>query len=195
LVITFYEKDRQPRERKMRSYLLITAVGPDRPGIVDEVSEYLATKDINIESSRMAVLGGEFAMILLASGEEGEMGRLAAGPEELAKKTGLQVFAKKTRAPKERDMPACLPYRVVTAGMDHPGIVHDISRVLHHFNVNIESMDTRVVPAPVSGAPMFTLEARLSVPAEVRIRRLRDKLEKLGDDLNMEIEFEPIETG
>ena len=179
----------------MKAYLILTAVGPDRSGLVDRVSADLAEKNLNIESSRMAVLGGEFAMIMLASGQAGEIDRIVARPDVIARDAGLQVFVKKTAGPEARVMPASLPYRVITAGMDHPGIVHDISKTLHGFSANIESMDTKVAPAPVSGAPMFTMEAVIAVPVEVKIKRLREALEKLGDELNMDIELEPLEAG
>jgi glycine cleavage system transcriptional repressor len=178
----------------MKAYLLLTAVGPDRPGLVDQVSAYLAERNINIESSRMAVLGGEFAMILLASGDEREIERAVAYPSDLARDTGLQVWVKRTDPPEKRVMPASLPYRIVTAGMDHPGIVHDISKVIHSFAANIEILDTRVSPAPVSGAPMFSLEATISVPVEVKVKKLKEALQSLGDELNMDIEFEPVEA-
>ena len=177
----------------MSSYLIITAVGPDRPGLVDELSARLAGRNLNIESSRMAVLGGEFAIILLASGADADTAAALADPRSLAGATGLQLFVKPTAAPSTRVMPASLPFRIVTAGMDHPGIVHEISAVLHRFEVNIEALDTRVSPAPVSGAPMFQMEADLAVPAAVKIKRLREALAELSDQLNMDIEFEPVE--
>lgn len=178
----------------MKSYLIITAVGPDRPGIVDEVSAYLFERGLNIESSRMAVLGGEFALILLASGEDALITGLAASPAELSKATGLTVFAKKTGGPESRAMPACIPFGLVVSGMDHPGIVHEVSRALHAFQVNIESLETRVAPAPVSGAPIFTMEATLAVPAAVKIKALKEKLEELADEMNVDLEFETGET-
>ncbi|MBM3890900.1 MAG: glycine cleavage system protein R, partial [Verrucomicrobia bacterium] len=45
----------------MRQYLVVSAVGQDRPGIVDRISEFILDHDCNIEDSRMAILGGEFA--------------------------------------------------------------------------------------------------------------------------------------
>ena len=54
----------------MNQKLVITALGKDRPGIVDELSSTLFTHQLNIEDSRMSVLGGEFAIQLLVSGDE-----------------------------------------------------------------------------------------------------------------------------
>lgn len=174
----------------MKEYLIMTAVGPDRPGLVDEVSEFLAERDLNIESSRMAVLGGEFAMILLASGEGDRTEQVISDRGALAEKTGLQIFVRPTRPPERREAPASMPFALSASGMDHQGLVHEISKVMHEFNVNIESMDTWVEAAPVSGTPIFSMEAMVTVPASVRIRRLKRALEELGDELNMDIEFE-----
>ena len=175
----------------MKRYILLTAIGPDRPGLVDEVSAYLARNGLNIESSRMAVLGGEFAIITLVSAEGEAADRLLTDAATIAGETGLQVFLKPTIAPDQRALAASVPYRLVAAGMDHQGIVHELSRELHRNHVNIESLQTRVEPAPVSGTPIFTMEASVAVPAAVKIRDLRRALLDIGDALNVDIEFEP----
>jgi glycine cleavage system transcriptional repressor len=175
------------------AYLILTAVGSDRPGLVDEVAEYLSDHRLNIETSRMAVLGGEFAMLVLVSGAEEEIARLASDPSPLTRRTGLETSIKRTSAPDARAVAAAVPYAISTSGMDHPGIVHDVARVLHRFEVSIESLDTRVGRAPISGTPVFSMEGTVAVPVEVRIRELREALEELSDRLNMDIEFAPVE--
>lgn len=177
----------------MKSYLILTAVGPDRPGLVDQVSAYLSERNFNIESSRMAALGGEFAIILLASGEEAEVEALLKDHSALASSSGLQVQARAASAPEPRAMPASLPYRLRVTSMDHPGIVRQVSRALHQRQINIESLDARVSPAPVSGVPVFNLEATLSVPASLKLRELRRELEDLADELNLDLELESEE--
>jgi glycine cleavage system transcriptional repressor len=52
----------------MSVQLVITALGEDRPGIVDELSNVLGKQQLNIEDSRMSALGGEFAILMLVSG-------------------------------------------------------------------------------------------------------------------------------
>ena len=51
-----------------KAYVVLTAVGPDRVGIVDDISGSVTAAACNIEESKMAVLGGEFAVIMLVSG-------------------------------------------------------------------------------------------------------------------------------
>jgi len=175
----------------MKTYAVLTGVGPDRPGLVDEVSAYLAEREINLEESRMAVLGGEFALILLASGAEAAIADLRKNLSQLGRATGLEFSLKPTRPPSERPAGPALPYRLLAQSLDHPGIVHEITRALHARGVNIESLETHVRPAPVSGAPVFELEARVSVPAETKATRLRAELLEVADQFNLDIVFEP----
>lgn len=176
----------------MKAYAVLTGVGPDRPGLVDEVAAYLAEREINLEESRMAVLGGEFAMIVLAAGAEAVIADLKKNLGQLGRATGLEFTLKPTRAPAARPTAPALPYRLVARSLDHPGIVHEITRLLHARHVNIESLETHVHSAPVSGSPVFALEAQLAVPAETKATRLLAELLEVADQFNLDIVFEPV---
>ena len=178
----------------MNTYIVITAIGADRPGLVDEISSFLAARAINIEDSRMAVLGGEFAVILLAAGAPGVVEKLAGELHALEKKTGLTVHARKTTAPNERKIKPSMPHRLTATSMDHPGIVNEITRILHNRDVNIESMETRVVNAPLSGAPIFRMKCIINIPFEMKMTTIRKELEKLGDRMDIDIEIEPADS-
>jgi len=54
----------------MNKNLVISALGNDKPGIVNELSKTILDQGGNISESRMTVLGGEFAMMLLVTGSE-----------------------------------------------------------------------------------------------------------------------------
>ena len=53
------------------SHLALSALGRDRPGIVAEVTGVLVEHGVNVEDSRMAILRGQFAMVLLLSAPGG----------------------------------------------------------------------------------------------------------------------------
>ncbi|MBP7736766.1 MAG: ACT domain-containing protein [Spirochaetes bacterium] len=178
----------------MGSYIVLTAVGSDRPGLVDEISSFLAARKINIEDSRMAVLGGEFAVVLLASGAKDMVEKLGGQLAALEKNTGLSVQVKSTVAPQERKITPSMPHRLVATSMDHPGIVHEITRILHKRNINIESMETRVTNAPLSGAPIFNMRCVINIPVEEKASSIRRELEKLGDRMDIDIEIEAVDT-
>lgn len=73
--------------------------------------------------------------------------------------------------------------------MDHPGIVYQISAVLSAMGVNIESMETRTYAAPVSGTPIFQLEASLAVPTRTNINQLRERFGEIQRAENIDIDL------
>ncbi len=116
----------------MRSYVVFSSMGPDRPGLAKEISEFFTARGINIERSRGCVLGNEFGMIILTSGKTDDIERLIGDLDSLRQKTGLDIHVRKTKAPSHREVLPSIPYKLIATSIDHPGIVHQICKVLHH---------------------------------------------------------------
>ncbi len=133
--------------------LILIAVGPDKVGLIQKISEFIVNRGGNIEDSRMAVLAGEFAQILLVSGADRDLQKISEALPQLGKETGLTVWQKE---PSGKKVPTpSLPYKLVASCMDHPGVVYRITSTLSQHEVNIESMETQTYPAPVTGYPCF----------------------------------------
>ena len=169
------------------NHAILTAIGTDRPGIVDELSQYIFDRGGNIEDSRMVNLRGQFAIMVLVGGSADTFGRVGGDLPEFSKRIGMQAelrpAAATGRPPQAAD---ALPYRLVGTGIDQPGLVHRLAHLLREMNVNIESLETRLTPAPYTGAPMFELEAVLSVPRSTQLSNLRQKLAGVCDEINMD---------
>ena len=170
-----------------KQHLVITAVGPDRVGLVEQISQFLLKEGCNIEDSKMAVFCGEFTIILLVSGAPKGLERVAHSLNELTSQTGLVFFSKQpaVRTP----VASALPCRLLASCLDHPGVVHQLSSVLSRLGVNIESLETKTEESAMSGTPIFALDARLSVPAQVNLHALRQELDEIGKRENIDIEF------
>ena len=139
----------------------------------------------------MAVFCGEFALILLISGDAGNLFKVANAYNELGALTGLSVSVRK---PTARQAPAqSLPYRLTASCLDHPGVVHQLSGLLSQSNINIESMETKTYLAPVSGTPIFRMEALLSVPPTLSISRLRQQLDEIEREANIDVDLLMVE--
>jgi glycine cleavage system transcriptional repressor len=179
-----------PSFMKEKQQLILTASGPDRVGLVEKLSEFISSRACNIEDSKMAAFYGEFAIILLISGDEGRLAQIARDYRDLESQTGLRI-AIKSPSPRSKTE-AFIPCRLTAACMDHPGIVHKISGVLSGLAVNIESMETKTYFAPMSGTPLFQLEADLSVPVRTNINQLRERLAEIQSEENIDIEITVI---
>jgi glycine cleavage system transcriptional repressor len=56
-------------------------------------------------------------------------------------------------------------------------------------------METKTYSAPMSGTPLFQLEADVAVPARTNINQLRERLEQLQREENIDIEINPRKMG
>ncbi len=174
-----------------KSHLILTAIGPDRVGLVEKLSEFISGHDCNIEDSKMAAFCGEFAVIILITGDGSQLAKVACDYREIESETGLTIAIKAPSARKPTEA-AFIPCKLTAACMDHPGIVHRISGVLSQLAVNIESMETKTYYAPMSGTPLFQLEAELAVPVRTNINQLRERLADVQRDENIDIEITVI---
>ena len=167
---------------------VITAVGSDRPGLVSALSRLIHEANANLEDSRMAVLGGEFAIVVLYSGDEAAVAKVKETAKAAESELGLTLFFKST----QRNAPSgdARAYRLQVSGLDHPGIVHHITGILARHEVNVDSLDTEVVYAPMAGTPTFVMRANLRVPGSVPIARLRDALCDQCDEENLDLLLE-----
>jgi glycine cleavage system regulatory protein len=77
-------------------------------------------------------------------------------------------------------------------GLDRPGLVREVSRVLASRRINVEELVTDVFSAPMSGDAMFRARARVHVPAETEVAELRRSLERLAGDLTVDIKVAEV---
>lgn len=171
--------------------LVITAVGPDRPGLVDAVSQTLTDHKANIADSRMMNLRGEFAMILLAESPDEQVDSLNKALPEVGQTYGLTVMVRRATPDQANRRGHGVPYRISTYAMDQAGLVHRITHVLHQHKINIEELQTNLTHGPHTGTPLFSMDMVVTLPADVALSALRDELEQLCDDLNCDLDINP----
>ena len=169
--------------------LIITAVGPDRPGIVGELTGHLHASGGNLLDSRMVNLRGEFAMMMLVEVPDDATARMKTELPTLGDRIGLRVTISPQGAVAKHVQG--LPYVLKTYSLDQPGIVARVSRVLREFGVNIEDLSARQESAPFAGSPLFSTDMRLTVPPQVPLGKLKQQLEAVGNELNCDIDLDP----
>jgi glycine cleavage system transcriptional repressor len=174
----------------MKRYFALSAIGKDRPGIVAEVSGLIYECGGNLEDSSMTRLGEQFALIILLSGSGEEFPyRLSTGCKRLEWEKHLSIFLTPLEASEgkpSKGEPTGL-YELSTTGLDRMGIVYRVSRLLADHGINIADMHTRANPSPESGTPIFTMKILLEIPAHVSPPELLGKLNRLGEELAIDI--------
>ena len=79
-----------------KTYLVISALGEDHPGIVNLLSKAILEQGCNIEDSRMTVLGGEFAAMLLVEGKWNTLAKIENAIPELQRQLNMTIITKRT---------------------------------------------------------------------------------------------------
>src|SRR3972149_11126270 len=124
----------------MSNHLGIFSADHDQPIIVVVLSQVILENNCNIKDSRMAVLGGEFALILLIEGNWNTVAKLEGQLNSLQEQLALSILCKPTQLPP----PAAdlLPYGIDVVALDHPGIVHSLAAFFSGRKINIQDLVT-----------------------------------------------------
>jgi glycine cleavage system transcriptional repressor len=172
-------------------HVSVTAVGADRPGIAAAVAKVLYEHGGNVEDSRMAILGGHFAMMLIvdlpagtdAAALEGALG----GP---ARALDL-IVAVRPVAEVSPEQAEGAQYVVTVYGADKPGIVFRVCSTLASHRVNVTDLATRVVPGD---QPVYVMILEATVPAGADAAAIEADLKTLAADLSVDLSFHPLES-
>jgi glycine cleavage system regulatory protein len=173
----------------VKSQLVLTLIGRDRPGLVEMLAEQIAGHGGNWEESRMAHLSGKFAGILRVSVPAHAAARLTQALTALERE-GLRVLVE--GAEPADDPGEARRLRLLLVGDDREGIVRDISQALARREVNVDELHTSCEDAPMGGARLFRASALLRVPTGVALEELRATLEALADDLMVELTLDGV---
>jgi glycine cleavage system transcriptional repressor len=138
----------------------------------------------------MARLGGEFAVLMLVTVGEERFDAVEGAVMGLERE-GYQVATRETVPEDTSKYAGWLPYKIEVNGADHEGIIHRVARYLADQGINIETLTTGTVHAPMSGTPLFTMSALVLAPSKVSLIELRSALEGVGDSLNVDTEVAP----
>ena len=172
----------------MNAFIVLTFIGEDRPGLIRSLSQTVVSHGGNWLGSRSARLAGKFAGILHASVPEDHAEELIAELNKFDER-GLSVVVERTTPSPARGRFRRL--RLDLIGNDRPGIVHDIARALAERQINVDELETTCVSAPMSGEMLFHARARVHIPTTTDLARLRAGLERLANDLVVEIRLGP----
>jgi glycine cleavage system regulatory protein len=166
--------------------LILTVVGPDRPGLVRALSEAVAARGGSWLESRMARLAGQFAGIVMVEAPESLVEDLRALEGQ-----GLRIVVQSGSTEPAAD--ATEPLLVVdVVGNDRPGIVRDIAQIFTVNGINIEELTTGVASGSFSGGTLFRATVFVRAPNAAAVEAMRAGLEQLGNELMVDIQPAPM---
>ncbi len=174
----------------MSSYLVVSALGENRQGLVNEISSIASQAGCNIVDSRMTVLGNEFGVIMLLTGEWNALAKMEHKLPQIANNMGLTTMIKRTtRTKTETDK---LPYSIQVIARDNQGIIRDLAQFFTELTIDIIDLHSNTYPAPHTGAPMVELNLIVNLPTSVLIAEIREQFSQFCDEQNLDASMEPL---
>jgi glycine cleavage system transcriptional repressor len=172
----------------MKKYIVVSALGKDRPGFVNRITRAIKELGGNIELQRSTSMADEYALIILFS-MPGDPGQVADAVGKLAalRTDDTIVNAREALSPSAGGAESAGCAELVASGADQPGIIDAVTLVLFQDHVNIQSMDYDTESAPMTGEHLFRLSARLAIPKGLDVARLREKLRAMERQYNFDV--------
>jgi glycine cleavage system transcriptional repressor len=166
----------------MAEDVVVVATGADRPGVMDELSQFLVECGVNIIQSRSVSLGGTYCLLLQVRGAPSAIQSIRMGLPQLTD-NGIRAELRPVHDGGSSDA-GTFPYIFIASGKDQIGVLHRISHLMRVLKVNIEDMKTRV-----AADNSFEIRLALAVPRETPVTMLKDYLSYLCKELGIEGEL------
>ena len=167
----------------MQSYIL-TAFGLDQPGLISTLSGLIQNNEGNIEESRMLKMGDQFVMTILISISQTNLINLKSN---INKNNTLQIQIHPTQKVESEKNLNSKKFKL--SGADNEGIVHSITKKFAVNNINIIELETFMNSAPMSGTPLFNLNATIELPQNISDNQLNNILDQHSAKLGVNIEL------
>lgn len=162
--------------------LIVTIIGKDKPGLVEQLSDTVYFNHANWLSSSLSQLGGQFAGIVQIDVADEYLFSLR---QALADIEALHIHIVEDHT---QTVTTYVAQQLTVTGNDRRGIVKQVTRHLTQLGVNIAKLKTETQSAPNWGYPIFIAEFQLQTPHEISAAMIQQQLEQLADDLTIDIE-------
>ncbi|MCB1687226.1 MAG: amino acid-binding protein [Halioglobus sp.] len=175
----------------MQTSFIVTFIGDDRPGLVEQLSAVIEKNQGNWHESKLSQLGGKFAGLILVSLPDDGGPSLEADLAALAA-SGISVRVTPLETTASVQAASPVPGREITLtviGPDRRGIVREISAALAQRQINVLEMDTDVQSAPMSAEPIFRACIEAWIPEEANMDDLQASLDEIADNMTLEIDL------
>jgi glycine cleavage system transcriptional repressor len=169
------------------------AIGADRPGIVSAVTRTLGSIGCNLEDSRMTILHGQFAIMLIVDAPSTASGSVIESClDEVRDELDLLIAVRPLPEHVEvADVGDVLTVSV--HGADRPGIVAAFTTTLADFGGNIIDLATRSVGE--GDQPGYVMVLSVALPVGHDGDELVAKLGEVADGLGVRCAVGPGDSG
>ena len=171
----------------MTKKIILNAFGPDKPGIVYNITKTITTYNGNIELSKMLQMESDFSLLMLIKIPHDKINNLFKDLDNIEE---LEINYKITTTNKQTSNYTNFSFSISVA--DNEGIIYKFSDLFKKNKINIVNMDTFVKNAPNTGFPIFKLESILMIPNKLDLDKFKIDLKEIAEKNSIDFIFDKI---
>ena len=170
--------------------LVVVATGPDRIGVVHDVTRVIMESGGSVGESNSMQLGGLFTLAMQVGVPEGHAALPSADGlrSELSSLLG-NTFTISVAQEKTVQMPALFSARFDVSLADDKGVLNKVSNVFAAKGLNIASLTTTQELAPITSTPLFSMKGTVVSTQAIDAEAIHKELNKLAVASGVEYEF------
>uniref|UniRef100_A0A7S2UU75 ACT domain-containing protein n=1 Tax=Fibrocapsa japonica TaxID=94617 RepID=A0A7S2UU75_9STRA len=171
------------------SHLIITASGPDRPGIVADFTKAVLDQNGSIAESKAVRMGGDFCIMMRILANQSGVTQMEDLKRSLSSVPNMAVDLREASPDKFGSLgtePVCKT-SFTLEGADHPGIVNAVTSFLCDKGFSIEELHTEAKSAPFGGTMLFLMNGKASSNVSQNFDELREGFKVLENQLNVDL--------
>ncbi|PHS20119.1 MAG: hypothetical protein COA86_02190 [Kangiella sp.] len=173
------------------SLLVISAIAPNRPGFVKEITDMITQCQCNIIESKMKSMGNKFSLVLMASGEWNAIAKLEHSLPSQAHAMGMTTMIQRTTAKTHHGQH--LPYRVKMTTIDRIGLSNGITAFFAEKEINIEELSCNTFDAKQIGDKLVLIKLTINIPTKINIEKLKDEFNSFCHKENIDASLRPVD--
>lgn len=182
--------DSAPRPAANENLLLINAFAPTPRSPLVAIAKRIADCGCNISETRVAAIGNEISVLVLAVGPWDAIAKLESALARLEREEPLRLSHFRTaQKPAQTSL---LPYVVEVVAADKPGILFQIAEFFQQHSISVEQLQSTRYRAMQTGADMFSAQITVGIPANTHIAALRDDFLEFCDGQNLDAIMDPM---
>lgn len=182
--------DRAPRPTANDNHLLISVFANPEHSPLFALCKRVTECGCNVAESRVAALGSELSIQVLAQGAWDAIAKLENALAKLDRDGELRLTHFRTSAKPQQI--TFLPYVVEVIAADKPGILFQLAEFFANHNISIEQLHSTRYRAMQTGADMFSAQITIGIPNSMHLAALRDDFLEFCDGLNLDAIMDPM---
>lgn len=166
----------------MTNYLVVTAMGADRPGLVSKLARLASDCDCDIVDSRMALFGNEFTLIMMLSGSWASITKIETSLPSLSVELELMTVMKRTS--KHTPQNYISRIEVTFNGQDQRGTMKRISQFLADRSLDLGAVRSYSEELP-DGSQTQHVFLAINIPEKVELDKLETSIQALAEEMTL----------